>query len=483
MVLLLVVIFVSFIYGDEPSCPSGMAIYYPDSNTVPICVSCTSNGEPNCRACTAQGPDTTTCFLCNDEYVLDSAMHCVSCGDETRGGFSDCDDCTIRTINSQETITCTSCTSGLYLSVAGTACVAAAACEENSHPNFDKCVCDDGYVLKDEKCVLPCPKGYEIASEIVLETCPVGYYKDDKKCTCTPCGSTISNCQTCTIGFRGTPKCLYCGDHGWINADGTCRGTCSERECILCSGDAEYPLCHLCKDGFLVSPEMTCIPQFDVTQVCPNDYVVISGTKYCTRCGPGSVSINGICTSLNGREGILGCTNANNDGTCLLCSGRYLSIGGGCFSVEQAPGMLVCSETKNGDCISSSVMGPALNYPGLYVQNGKLQQCPSNCSSCTETTCIECRLGYYMGSEGCIACNQTQKGCGTCIDSPLGFTCLSWPKTTLPVWATVCIVLVCVTILVVVAAVLGWWFGCRKKRANLLSVTSVSDSMQVDDRV
>ena len=57
---------------------------------------------------------------------------------------------------------------------------------------------------------------------------------------------------------------------------------------------------------------------------------------------------------------------------------------------------------------------------GYYLSSGECFNCPSGCSTCSNSdVCSSCNDGYYLSGTSCDSCDSD---CKTCIDSPSNCT-------------------------------------------------------------
>lgn len=175
----------------------------PDFNRQGTCSAC----APNCISCAESG--SGTCDKCSAGYFLDANKQCSNCPES-------CDKCQSGAINS---ISCLVCKPGYSKDAATSKCIRCSAnCKSCTNSGVDKC-----------------------------DQCESGYKVDvNKQCTRLPCGA---NCEFC-VNY----ECRECKSRG-RPVGGSCE--CAQN-CATCV-KAGFGKCDVCKRGFKLSSETTCI--------------------------------------------------------------------------------------------------------------------------------------------------------------------------------------------------------------------------------
>jgi hypothetical protein len=95
---------------------------------------------------------------------------------------------------------------------------------------------------------------------------------------------------------------------------------------------------------------------------------------------------------------------------CLSCSSTAACnscLVGHYFDSSATPNLCpLCSTAMTGcvACASASVCWECSVGLSLAANNGSCLQCGSNCSSCNQTTCLSCSVGFYLSGGSCSLC-------------------------------------------------------------------------------
>ena len=298
---------------------------------------------------------------------------------------------------SAATSTANPCAAGTYRSLVG------------GQSPADCAACPTGYYCG-ENTVTPieCPQGYYcVINTIDPVKCPEGYYGADSRLR------ALVDCTIC-------PQGRYCSQAGLSEPDGLC--------------DAGYT----CGSGSTTPAPPLRRNLAGVSGVCPAGGYCEQGSKYSTRCPPGTYNnVEGKtsaadCLACVDGEFCIGTTDPNTSGTCS--AGYY------CHSSSTAPTQFYADQGKYaaaGDALDTvCAVG---TYNPFFAQSA----------------CLPCKVGYYCQTTGlkvmtpcpigqyCPAGASTTTDClaGTynsitkaqaaadCIDCPPGMYCLAGAST------------------------------------------------------
>ena len=263
------------------------------------------------------------------------------------------------------------------------------------------------YMLNGFTC-LQCPFGCaSCLSSSQCSSCESGFYLDSNK----QCQSCADNCRSCT--GPDNLNCLTCKSGSILNKTlGTCLKLDSNLRCNTIDGCDFCPdtvTCKSCRPGFYVSPDGKSCGLCDKS--CGNCF---GHANYeCSDCNPGGQLAGGECTyscspSCKTCFGIL-------DSQCLTCVGLEVLDRNYCIDKGCLDSCLQCDfnpNTPNSYTCSSCL-------DGSYLLGSNCQDCPGNCSKCTDSIhCQQCTIGYYLSTNSlCLDCGN---GCYSCSS---GGTC------------------------------------------------------------
>lgn len=323
-----------------------------------------------------------------------------------------------------------------------------ANCELCSH--LGQCrKCKEGYrITKEDTCeactedCLICERDASQCSE-----CKVGFGLFDYANTqqkvriCVACGS--AHCKNCDRSFLSTievpPKipCTEC-EPGFGLVDRSRCEKCMDSHCLQCDGSSN---CTQCESGFALLEDSAgnkcdpCGPAClscharDACVECQEAYVLKGGTcqacaphcKICDKSGPEACDARGCYDGYGTRwKTILGIAGSKR--TCERC---------------EAAECRVCEEKRN--------ICEECNQDFGVTVAGSCVRCGLGCATCRAAgSCLECRKGFVLQDEKCLACsdqcfNCTTAGPGTCNSDGCakGWTAIyaEWKKED---WSFVC---------------------------------------------
>jgi hypothetical protein len=240
---------------------------------------------------------------------------------------------------------CLTCTSGYYLSAAGS-CLATNPLCATSNSN--------GYCLT-------CYSGYAVSGN-----------------TCVSLSSIDINCQS-WAGLR----CTLCGNGYYINANGLC--TLADQSCA--TFNPTNGNCVTCPAGWVISGT-TCV----VAPVVSIAYCLTYSGSRCTNCSPGYyVTASGSCGVADQR-----CATYNmNGGACTSCGAGYTLSGSSCV-VTQTVSIAYCLTYSGSRCTNCSA--------GYYVTaSGSCAAANPLCTTYNMNggACTSCPAGYAISGTGC----------------------------------------------------------------------------------
>jgi len=434
---------------DDHKCPTTCPLYKYEkdgkcSRCEELCEVCTS--DTNCTKCASPNLlHLGDCVpLCPNHYVKHPTEDkCIPCSD-----ISKCIVC--KAENTNECIECESnsvlhdgickekCPKGHYL--VGTDCKDCSKNCESCTDNQSCNICDDGFFLKNGKCVDDCKDGYRVENNekcvkcttnckecnadqclicvvgkvllegVCVDVCSAETYNNNG--ICEPCSQGCLLCETKDI-------CDKCQDNMAINSVGECVTDCGSGKtflnghCVKC----KHPDCKMCekenpencdKCKSLYTHEDTC------TDECPEGMVEDVVKKVCVDCDPtckeckSNTEVN-ICTECH-EPMILHdgkCINECPSGTrlvhdkCEECADENCSL---CGTDTTKPSEETCFECEKGYSLYKGTCHndcPIGTYT-IVFQNGasKCQKCHKGCVNClNDDTCEECTSGYYLDQE------------------------------------------------------------------------------------
>ena len=224
-----------------------------------------------------------------------------------------------------------------------------------------------------------CRPGYAFVSG-ACNQCPYYQYSN----------GGVGNCVNCVAGWVQSPAGNSC-----VNCPSSCATCTSVTNCLTC----------LSGSGF----------NSGACTQCTNGYYSPGGISACIYCGDGMYSPTGAPAFINCNYCdplCLSCTGPVN-GNCLTCiPGYYVSVGSCsvCSAGYFTPGTVACQPCPNGTY--------ALSPPS------SCNNCPTQCSSCTNSTlCTYCLSGHYLTlTYQCRPCSANTYSSGgttnTCTPCP-----------------------------------------------------------------
>ena len=398
-----------------------------DCNSKDLCLSCFetqvfSNGyccEPNCISCTHE-----KCWACLDGFLL-QGIQCLPCPSEC----SNCKNGKCQKIKCPDSCkecdnegNCLRCIPGFFLDRSGNCGPCGERCEICDYPTICK-ICKPNYTLINGYC---CDDGCSICDENVCWKCQAGYElvqgKPQKIKCCDHCDVCYSNsiCTSCEKGYYTTKegicakypcynqcvdcdskKCIKC-DNYYELVDGSCQKIKCYDECLDC---ISKDFCYVCQEGYYA--ENGLCQKIRCSDNCDS----CKSSDYCVQCKSGYY--------LNTKNACVICSkncNECNQYGCTLCSSGYTSINGFCCTKYTTK----CNEIESLSC-----------QTGYLLSSGKCVDCPSSCTSCSNSQCIVtvacpsnciscgkdgkcsvCTIGYFVESDACTKCLSQ---CLSCI--------------------------------------------------------------------
>ncbi|KAL6628865.1 hypothetical protein U3516DRAFT_657675 [Neocallimastix sp. 'constans'] len=331
--------------------------------------------SPGCKYCS--GPDDCTkcndgtfinegkCEACSPGCELCSGSNtCTKCKDGTYIENGKCQACSLNCELCSDLYDCIKCKEGTFKNEENGTCEVIDNCPINSYQKGEKCICNDGLYMNEDKTCEPCSPGCELCTSLDNCTkCKDGTFINEGICeACSP------GCEYCS----GPDDCTKCKDGTYIK-EGKCEA-CSPN-CELCSGSDD---CIKCKAGTIKNEEKGIC---EVNDNCPinsyqkgekcicNDGLYMNEDETCEPCSPGCE----LCTNLDN------CTKCKdgtfiNEGKCEACS----------------PGCELCSDSNT--CTKCK--------DGTYINNKICEACSPNCELCTgPNDCIKCKDGTFKNEE------------------------------------------------------------------------------------
>ena len=343
---------------------------YLDEN---LCKTC----SVGCKTCTS----SSKCTSCEKRYYLNN-FKCFRCSNQCshceENGFcvvcnpgfynnegvckackSDCEVC-------ESLENCLTCLPAYYFN--GQIC-------ESCYGDYESCVnstygvkCNNNFFLSGHFC-FPCETGCKVCTDSLCLECSENYFLSS------------GYCQNCEIG------CLYCNSTlcfeclpGFYMSDEVKCNECSEN-CEVCSGSSK---CEACYQGFYLKSDLLC-------GQCPGD------CKKCTKT---------LCLECN--EGFF----INSLSNCELCTKEFCICESGFYYSLTEENCISCSfecETCSNSTLCQSCVS------GFYLDKESIGKCirckDSACSICSQSTCTECKLGYFIESGQCLHCKSYCKSC------------------------------------------------------------------------
>jgi hypothetical protein len=353
--------------------------------------------DVGCQKCSNVNP--SSCITCLKGYTLQSDNTCQSCN-------APCQTCSPTNPSS-----CFSCYNNAFL-VNGTCvkCNPNSNCLTCSQNNTAQCLtCPYGYSMNSSNsvCVMGCPNNCLACSSSTVCTLCIGGYAPNSQGVCLPC---LSNCRVCSN--QANAVCVSCGQGFYLNANSVCQA-CSTF-CLTCTAIG----CSQCMIGYTLTQSFTCAPN------CKAPCATCSSTNnaICTSCLAGYSYVQSTSTC----SPISTCT-----GGCSVCPLNYVLTNQQCIQCGN-PSCSRCSASNLNLCTSC--------YDGYYFNQGVCTQCPTGCSTCSNSqNCLSCSSGYTAQVQAiatqvsCIACASP---CAECIGNAQTCTkCL--PSYTLNGWKCV----------------------------------------------
>lgn len=294
----------SYLYNNNclTECPNGTI------NTDKICFDC----DPSCKTCEGT---VNSCTSCNSPLLLYKSK-CIQ-RDECSSDMNRYKD----TINNK----CLDCVEGCKI------------CGTSSTQCYE---CQEGYVLKNDKCyqkMTSCEEGYFLTSDNLCEPC------DSTKCK--SCVSTATTCTSCVGSL--------------LLQSNTCVSTCSagyfpnENRCFNCDPTCEscssYSQCDTCKSN-LVLLDGRCIQQNE----CDNKEGYFTSSS-------NDMLLCKKCQTEN-------CSKCSSENKCTLCSLNFYVFNGNC--IGDCPTGYKADEASR-TCLKSNVIieESKLNLKPKYLYN------------------------------------------------------------------------------------------------------------------
>lgn len=365
--------------GMCQACPPPKNLFTCNQETIPYCLSYTTNTPSLCNSCNSQftmSSNRLSCIYSGNQFCQGGTFNgkCTNCTSYYTLINSTCVPCQAGPFcltcgNSLTTIsTCLNCMNGFYLS--NGQCLPCqpyqSSCwTEFSYP-YSSLVGMYLYNVIDnnQQTITWCPASCLLCNPTTFycSTCQPGFYVSTYLGVCIQCSS---NCLTCLASSPTT--CLSCSAPDFLQPNGTSCIPC-RWPCMACNTSSSFSFCLKCSLGYSLS-NGTCFPN-----TCSTTNCMICNNAACIQCLPGYFLMNGSCV-----PGVLECnsTAATSPIICLSC------------------------------------------YPGSFVDyaSSLCVPCPENCFSCTRaSSCQQCLDGYFLsGNAQMICAPQCQPPCMTCV--------------------------------------------------------------------
>jgi hypothetical protein len=213
--------------------------------------------------------------------------------------------------------------------------------------------------------------------EFICTKCSTGLFLTTDQLSC------VSNCSTANCNSCTASACSSCRVGYQLTQSKSCvLNSCSVSNCLFCDDSSK---CVKCKSNYTLSSGQCTMAQCTLS----NCITCKTGSIFCDSCSAGFVLNiwSGVCEQLI--FPITNCTafmkDPSNQNRCVQCSNQYVPSSDG-FS-----------------CV--------LN-------------CPSHCSSCSNSQCTVCNEGYFINNGSCSAYNCSSD-CKVCDSKGVCLTCLN----------------------------------------------------------
>jgi len=255
------------------------------------------------------------------------------------------------------------------------------ACQLCTDSSSNCQICNEGYVLYGNQCVI---------------NCPIGTYNSTTDYTCHPCSAfclvcnNSNSCLACTnntVLHQGTclPLCPQ-GFYAAITSNSTSNSySCQNCSigCSSCNGSSQYQ-CSGCSPGYYLLSNNLCVSQCPVgtypnnltmtCSLCPYLCVTCTSFSICTSCiNNYTLSSTNQCNSNSSNCSISNCLSCANSSICLQCLNNYyqINLGNTSYCAPYCPS-------------------------GMFGQGWQCINCTSYCLNCSAYGCLICQTGYYL---------------------------------------------------------------------------------------
>ena len=245
-------------YVDLTTCSFCRDTHYLSSNT---CVELTQPVVADCSAYSGDG----ICSACNTGFSFNAGV-CeanVATGCVTWADKDNCATCLPNEILDSGSCTSTSISSCSITSgsVGSETCL---ACDSGSFLDNNTCTSSSTTITD---CVTYSADG-------VCGMCIAGKVTSGDGATCENINNNVFG-PNCSVGSSNSPPvCALCGNGYVMDDDGKCTVSCSASDCLLCDPN-DNSKCNLCKSGFHMNSELTCIDNNAVEETDETDSIKI----------------------------------------------------------------------------------------------------------------------------------------------------------------------------------------------------------------
>lgn len=398
---------------------------------------CEPCSKDHCDLC----PNISECITCRPGYILSNLNECVlvcedgyyangevcqPCLPNCKKCWNECIECTLPYVKSENGSCTLICEKG-FVNVDGVCvkCDSVQTCEICHPDDLSICKkCRDGYIKKDDDCVIDCGSNYWINHQGELGNscveCPVN---------CAVCENSDS-CVKCDDGYYlKQGQCVKDCEDGWVKKDDECI-KCTYDRCNQClaSNPAYCPVCqspYVFVDGTcqIICPPDTFKDVDDKCQRCNIDHCyVCDSLTSCKYCESGYSLLNGIC--------VKDCDPTfvkDFQGNCVPCEKD------GCGQCK-FPGLQECNNCVNGYLLLN-VCYPTC--PPGYFGDNTLKiciRCDPTCDTCLDaSTCVKCEAPAVLVDNKCVTVCKPNEAkvnddCVKCSD-PHCILCPADPNT------------------------------------------------------
>lgn len=323
----------------------------------------------------------------------------------------------------------------------------------NAYDSYGNCLnCAPGYYMSTNACLLvsqPLPNCYTYQTNRICSACMTGYIFSSDYTLCLPIPQ-ISNClaysylscSSCVSGFvldpnkysyslnNNTPIFLFLSNY--LNQaqsfDWTVLNSCQSFADPNCLQATSYYNCSLCRNGYYVSNQATCVsnPVFSIPGC-----IVYSDLYICSQCTQGSFLASSTnCQTVNAIANCASYNGSLSTTVCIGCNFGFYNSNNKCLARYYSTAIQNCQTVSiNSDTCQICQSGYAPSTDGLacYSAVTNCQTYQTNPSSVPALICGVCLPGYYPNTfatapnscvpgtiSNCITYNQLNGNCVQC---------------------------------------------------------------------